>query len=67
MEQDSIFYKEELRKLPLFYRKMDKMKTSDVKELHNRDIFTLSECHQTKQYRVVTPTIPLSNIVISND
>jgi hypothetical protein len=67
MEQDNIFCKEELRKLPLFYHKMDKMKTSDVKELHRKDAFTISECHQAKQYRVVMPTIPFSNIVISHD
>ena len=46
---------------------MDKMKTSDVKELHRKDAFTISECHQAKQYRVVMPTIPFSNIVISHD
>lgn len=67
MEQENIFYKEELRKMPLFYRKMDKMRTADVKELHQRDGFTSSERHQTKRYRVVIPTIPYSNIVISND
>lgn len=67
MGQDNIFYKEELNKLPLFYHKMDKMNTENVKELHKKDVFTESVIHQAKRYRVVSPTIPFSNIIISND
>ncbi len=67
MGQNNIFYKEELCKLPLFYHKMDKMDTDNVKELHKKDVFTESIIHQTKRYRVISPTIPFSNIIISND
>lgn len=67
METINLFYKEELNRLPLFYHKMDKMKTSEVKELHRGELFTTSDIHKTEQYRVVTPTIPFSNIVINND
>lgn len=67
MAQDNIFYKEELCKLPLFYHKMDRINTENVKELHKKDVFTESLIHQTVEYRVVFPTIPFSNIIISND
>lgn len=46
---------------------MDKMDTDNVKELHKKDVFTESIIHQTKRYRVISPTIPFSNIIISND
>lgn len=65
MIKNNIFYEEELQKLPLFYRKMDKMQTDDVKELYKGEIFTQSYLHQSESYRQVIPTIPFSNLVIS--
>ena len=49
MIKNNIFYDEELDKLPLFYRKMDLMQTVDIKELHQKDIFTQSLLHESKK------------------
>lgn len=65
MTKNNIFYEEELRKLPLFYRKMDKIRTDEVKELYKEDVFTQSLPHMSQYYRQVFPTIPFSNLVIS--
>lgn len=67
MIENNIFYEEELKKLPLFYRKMDKIRTDEVKELHKNEVFTQSLLHKAQYYRQVFPTIPFSNLIISNE
>lgn len=67
MIKNNIFYDEELDKLPLFYRKMDLIKTVNIKELHQKDIFTQSFLHESKKYKQVIPTIPFSNFIINNE
>lgn len=67
MMKTNIFYTEELQQLPLFYRKMDKIKTNEVKELYKNAIFTKSILHNSCSYMQVSPIIPFSNFVISNE
>lgn len=67
MMKNNIFYTEELQHLPLFYYKMDKIKSTEVKELYKNVIFTKSILHTSNSYIQVNPIIPFSNFVISNE
>lgn len=64
MKKDNIFHEEELNNLPLTYRKMDRLKTKNVRELiiHN---YGKSERHSNNNYPVTISNKPFSNYIIN--
>ena len=65
IKNKNIFYEEELDKLPLTYRKMDKMKTSEVRELVHLQ-YSKSDKHFNNFYPVTISDKPYSNYVLDN-
>lgn len=64
MIDNSLFYEEELKLLPLTYYNMDKLKTKEVKEFNDNLVFGESERHSSKEYLITYPIKPFSNYVI---
>ena len=63
MIKDNIFHIEELEKLPLTYRKFNKIKKEEFSELKER-AFAKSAEHRSEYYLIVYPIIPYSNFII---
>lgn len=66
-EKKSVFTDEELKHLPLTYRKMEVEETKNVNELYVGSIYALSEKHFSKKYMVFNSSKPISNFLIDEN
>lgn len=66
-EKKSVFTEEELKHLPLTYRKMEAEETKNVNELYVGSIYVLSEKHFSKKYMVFNSSKPISNFLIDEN
>ena len=65
--RNTVFSEQELRKLPVTYRKMEVEETNNVSELYVGSMYSKSRRHFSKKYMVYTSHKPISNFLINED
>lgn len=66
-KKKSVFTDEELRQLPLTYRKMEAEETKNVGELYVGSMYSKSSKHFSNSYMVYNSHKPISNFLIDDD
>ena len=65
-KKNSVFKEEELKYLPLTYRKMESEETESIGELYIGSIYSKSAKHFSKKYMVFNSHKPISNFLIDD-
>ena len=66
-KKNSVFTEEELKYLPLTYKKMEVEETENVGELYTGSTYSKSNKHFCKKYMVFNSHKPISNFLIDDD
>ena len=66
-KKNSVFTEEELKHLPLTYKKMEGEETKSVGELYVGSLYSKSNKHFSKKYMVFNSHKPISNFLIDDD
>jgi len=64
LKKKSVFTDDELKYLPLTYRKMEVEETENVGELYIGSMYSKSNKHFSKEYMVFNSHKPISNFLI---
>ena len=67
IKKNSVFTEEELKYLPLTYKKMEGEETKNVSELYVGSLYSKSKKHFSKKYMVFNSHKPISNFLIDDD
>ncbi|CAL2081054.1 hypothetical protein [Tenacibaculum sp. 190524A02b] len=67
LTKTSVFTEEDLKHLPLTYRKMEVEETKNIGELYVGSMYSRSDKHFSKKYMIFNSHKPISNFLIDDE